>query len=160
MADELQKAEEVKNDFISQVSHELRTPLTAIKGWGETVLDADPVENRDTVERGIHVILSETDRLSGKMCIRDRPLPSLAEKTGVPGPPAPQRAKKEGRGSAAAPCFFYFGRRPSTTRSRPPRSCRQVTPSYPWPRKRAQTSAPWPQPISTASSPPGRRTGR
>ena len=45
MADELQKAEEVKNDFISQVSHELRTPLTAIKGWGETVLDADPVEN-------------------------------------------------------------------------------------------------------------------
>ncbi|MBO1680616.1 HAMP domain-containing sensor histidine kinase [Bittarella massiliensis (ex Durand et al. 2017)] len=65
MADELQKAEEVKNDFISQVSHELRTPLTAIKGWGETVLDADPVENRDTVERGIHVILSETDRLSG-----------------------------------------------------------------------------------------------
>ncbi|MBQ1234626.1 MAG: HAMP domain-containing histidine kinase [Oscillospiraceae bacterium] len=64
MSDELQKAETVKNEFISQVSHELRTPLTAIKGWGETVLSADP-NDKETVVRGMSVILGETERLSG-----------------------------------------------------------------------------------------------
>ena len=63
MSEELQKADQIKNDFISQVSHELRTPLTAIKGWGETVLSAG-VNDRETVQKGMGVILSETDRLS------------------------------------------------------------------------------------------------
>lgn len=65
MANELSTAEEMKNDFISSVSHELRTPLTAIKGWGETAKMA--VNNRDAelTEKGINVILSETDRLQG-----------------------------------------------------------------------------------------------
>jgi len=63
MADELQSAEKMKNEFISSVSHELRTPLTAIRGWGETVkgsVDSD----KELVEKGINVILSETERLS------------------------------------------------------------------------------------------------
>lgn len=64
MADELQKAEQVKNEFISQVSHELRTPLTAIKGWGETVLQSDPVTDGDTVRMGMNIMISETERLS------------------------------------------------------------------------------------------------
>lgn len=61
MADELSKADEMKNEFISSVSHELRTPLTAIKGWAETLsIDHDP----QTMEKGIRVIVNETERLS------------------------------------------------------------------------------------------------
>ena len=64
MASELHQSENIKNDFISSVSHELRTPLTAIRGWGETAkmsLDSDP----ELVKRGLDVVLSEADRLSG-----------------------------------------------------------------------------------------------
>ncbi len=62
MADELANAEKLKNDFISSVSHELGTPHTAIKGWGETLAsgEVDP----DTLQKGIRVIMNETDRLS------------------------------------------------------------------------------------------------
>ena len=63
MADELQTSNQIKNDFISSVSHELRTPLTAINGWGETLMTTPP-EDREMLGKGIHVILSETDRLS------------------------------------------------------------------------------------------------
>lgn len=64
MASELETAETMKNDFISSVSHELRTPLTAIRGWGETAkmsLGSD----EELVARGLDVVLSEADRLSG-----------------------------------------------------------------------------------------------
>ena len=62
MAEELQENEKMKNDFISSVSHELRTPLTAIRGWAETLKngDADP----QTMQKGMGVILKESDRLS------------------------------------------------------------------------------------------------
>lgn len=64
MQSELRNAENLKNDFISSVSHELRTPLTAIRGWAETAkmsVDSDTA----LVERGLDVVLSESDRLSG-----------------------------------------------------------------------------------------------
>ncbi|MBO4692935.1 MAG: HAMP domain-containing histidine kinase [Clostridia bacterium] len=64
MASELQHAEEIKNDFISSVSHELRTPLTAIRGWGETAKMSIGTDE-ELVSRGIDVVLSEADRLSG-----------------------------------------------------------------------------------------------
>lgn len=64
MADELATSNKIKNDFISSVSHELRTPLTAIKGWGETLLTTPP-NDQEMLQKGMHVILSETDRLSG-----------------------------------------------------------------------------------------------
>ena len=64
MAGELQHAEEIKNDFISSVSHELRTPLTAIRGWGETAKMSIGTDE-ELVARGIDVVLSEADRLSG-----------------------------------------------------------------------------------------------
>ena len=63
MAEELGATETMKNDFISSVSHELRTPLTAIRGWGETVL-SDHGDDKETLEKGMKVIISETDRLS------------------------------------------------------------------------------------------------
>lgn len=64
MASELALSEKMKNDFISSVSHELRTPLTAIKGWGETLLDVKGADEA-LMSRGINVIISETERLSG-----------------------------------------------------------------------------------------------
>ncbi len=64
MATELENAETMKNDFISSVSHELRTPLTAIRGWGETSKMSVGVDE-ELVSRGIDVVLSEADRLSG-----------------------------------------------------------------------------------------------
>ncbi|MBQ8740356.1 MAG: HAMP domain-containing histidine kinase [Clostridia bacterium] len=64
MASELQNAETMKNDFISSVSHELRTPLTAIRGWGETAKMSVGADE-ELVSRGLDVILSEADRLSG-----------------------------------------------------------------------------------------------
>ena len=64
MASELSEAESLKNDFISSVSHELRTPLTAIKGWGETAKMSLGTDEA-LVKRGLDVVLSEADRLSG-----------------------------------------------------------------------------------------------
>ncbi len=63
MAEELGNSEKLKNEFISSVSHELRTPLTAIKGWSETIRDADS-SDRETVQKGMQVIINETDRLA------------------------------------------------------------------------------------------------
>ena len=64
MASELENAETMKNDFISSVSHELRTPLTAIRGWGETAKMSIGTDE-ELVARGLDVVLSEADRLSG-----------------------------------------------------------------------------------------------
>lgn len=63
MADELGQSEKMKNDFISSVSHELRTPLTAIKGWAETIEAGDT--DQKTFERGMNIIVRESERLSG-----------------------------------------------------------------------------------------------
>ena len=64
MADELENSEQMKNEFISSVSHELRTPLTAIKGWAETLIGTESYDT-DTLKKGMSVIVSETERLSG-----------------------------------------------------------------------------------------------
>lgn len=63
MADEIIKAEKLKNDFISSISHELRTPLTSIKGWSETILSGS-IENKAETEKGLNVIVKESARLS------------------------------------------------------------------------------------------------
>lgn len=63
MAVELGQSEKMKNDFISSVSHELRTPLTSIKGWAETI-EAGETDQK-TFERGMNIIVRESERLSG-----------------------------------------------------------------------------------------------
>lgn len=63
MAYEIGESDRVKNEFISTVSHELRTPLTAIKGWGETI-KSSPGDD-EIVDKGLDVIMAESDRLSG-----------------------------------------------------------------------------------------------
>ncbi|MBR2672455.1 MAG: HAMP domain-containing histidine kinase [Oscillospiraceae bacterium] len=63
MADGLASTEKMKSDFISSVSHELRTPLTSIRGWGETLKNIDPSDTQ-TFDKGMDIILRETDRLS------------------------------------------------------------------------------------------------
>lgn len=64
MAVELDASERMKNDFISSVSHELRTPLTAIKGWAETLTEIAG-EDKETTDKGMGVIIRESERLSG-----------------------------------------------------------------------------------------------
>jgi signal transduction histidine kinase len=63
MAEQLQRLEHVRRDFVANVSHELRTPLTSIKGYVEALLDSakdDPQESRQFLE----IILKQSDRLN------------------------------------------------------------------------------------------------
>nr|WP_297572506.1 HAMP domain-containing sensor histidine kinase [uncultured Peptostreptococcus sp.] len=61
MAQEIQKSEKLKDEFISSVSHELRTPLTSIKGWSET-LELDNI-SKEELSMGLGIINDETERL-------------------------------------------------------------------------------------------------
>lgn len=60
MAEEIEKTEKIKNEFISSISHELRTPLTSIKGWSETLTYGS---DKEEVEMGLRIIQGETNRL-------------------------------------------------------------------------------------------------
>ncbi len=62
MADEITKADHMKNDFISSISHELRTPLTGIKGWAETMRDPEGLTEEE-MKFGLKIIDEETERL-------------------------------------------------------------------------------------------------
>ncbi|MGL6107230.1 ATP-binding protein [Romboutsia sp.] len=61
MAEEIDKSEKLKEEFISSVSHELRTPLTSIKGWSET-LGYEGI-TKDELDLGLTIIQDETERL-------------------------------------------------------------------------------------------------
>lgn len=63
MAEEIQKREKVKDEFISLVSHELRTPLTAVKGWAITLRSVE-MNDQKLLHDGLAIIEQETDRLS------------------------------------------------------------------------------------------------
>lgn len=63
MAEEIQKKEQIKNEFISSISHELRTPLTAIKGWAIT-LNTDELKDRNILRDGLKIIENESERLT------------------------------------------------------------------------------------------------
>ncbi|MYA06988.1 MAG: PAS domain-containing protein [Holophagales bacterium] len=59
---ELERLESVRRDFVSNVSHELKTPLTAIRGYVETLLDADPIDG-PTRGRFLRKIRRQSNRL-------------------------------------------------------------------------------------------------
>src|SRR3712207_2028000 len=61
MAQEIQKSEKLKDEFISSVSHELRTPLTSINGWSET-LQLDNISKEEEL-LGLNIIQDEAQRL-------------------------------------------------------------------------------------------------
>lgn len=62
MAFELANAEVSQRKFISNISHDFRSPLTSIKGYLEAMLDGTiPPE---MYEKYLHVVLSETERLT------------------------------------------------------------------------------------------------
>jgi signal transduction histidine kinase len=63
MADEIEKRDRLKNEFISSVSHELRTPLTSIKGWAVTLMEVGP-EDKELFREGLEIIEKENDRLT------------------------------------------------------------------------------------------------
>lgn len=63
MAEEIQKKEQIKNEFISSISHELRTPLTSIKGWAIT-LNTDELQDRTILRDGLKIIENESERLT------------------------------------------------------------------------------------------------
>ena len=62
MAEGLEEAERMKNEFISSVSHELRTPLTSIRGWVDTLRTLDDPQD-ENYRKGLQIISSETGRL-------------------------------------------------------------------------------------------------
>ncbi|HEX9886498.1 MAG TPA: ATP-binding protein [Longimicrobiales bacterium] len=41
---EIRRLEQVRRDFVANASHELKTPLTTVRGFAETLLDAEPSE--------------------------------------------------------------------------------------------------------------------
>lgn len=59
---EIKKLEQMRKDFVANVSHELKTPVTSIKGFAETLLDG-AMEDRETLESFLSIILKESDRL-------------------------------------------------------------------------------------------------
>lgn len=60
---DLKRLETIRRDFVANVSHELRTPVTSIKGYAETLLDAenpDPAQQRKFLE----IILRNADHMA------------------------------------------------------------------------------------------------
>jgi signal transduction histidine kinase len=62
MAKEIERHEQMKNEFIASVSHELRTPLTSIKGWAVTL---HSISEDQFYREGLDIISNESDRLNG-----------------------------------------------------------------------------------------------
>ena len=60
---DLERLEQVRNDFVANVSHEFRTPLAAISGYAETLLDGG-LEDEQHNRRFLEIISSNATRLS------------------------------------------------------------------------------------------------
>lgn len=57
------RAQESKNEFISNISHEMNTPLTSIKGFAELLEHGDLDE--ETKKKAYRIIKTQADRLTG-----------------------------------------------------------------------------------------------
>lgn len=62
MAFELERFEEIRDNFVSDVSHELRTPMTTITGFVEAILDGTIPPDRE--EEYLKIVYEECKRLS------------------------------------------------------------------------------------------------
>lgn len=62
MAQELEKIEEMRKEFIANVSHELRSPLTLIKGYMKGIMDSDISEEKR--KQYVNIAYEETERLT------------------------------------------------------------------------------------------------
>jgi len=59
----IERVEKTRSDFIANVSHELRTPLTSIRGYAETLLEADSLNDGNTRDF-LQVIRRNAERMS------------------------------------------------------------------------------------------------
>ncbi|MEN2467072.1 ATP-binding protein [Ornithinibacillus sp. JPR2-1] len=66
---ELKKLEAMRKDFVANVSHELKTPITSIRGFAETLLDDNNLQDVDTAKQFLSIINEESKRL--QMLIQD-----------------------------------------------------------------------------------------
>lgn len=63
MADQLEKVDSIRQQFVSNVSHELKTPLSSVKVLSESILLQEDVPKEMYIEF-LHDINSEVDRMS------------------------------------------------------------------------------------------------
>ncbi|MCL5264080.1 MAG: ATP-binding protein [Chloroflexi bacterium] len=61
MADEVQRAMQLREQFLAVASHELRTPLTIIKGYSQLLLSRETNEENRKV---LQIVVRQTDRIS------------------------------------------------------------------------------------------------
>ncbi|KHF40593.1 hypothetical protein LQ50_08735 [Halalkalibacter okhensis] len=62
MASEVEKIDQMRDDFVSSVSHEIQSPLTSIRGFTKAIRDqVIPIQNQ---REYLDIIYQETDRLS------------------------------------------------------------------------------------------------
>lgn len=62
MAEELEKLEDLRKDFIANISHDFRSPLTSIRGYAQAINDGTIPPERQ--EKYLNVIMDESDRLT------------------------------------------------------------------------------------------------
>ena len=63
MATQLDRLENLRQDFVANVSHELITPIATIKSYVETLLDGAQ-HNKEDLERFLIIVLKQNDRLN------------------------------------------------------------------------------------------------
>jgi len=63
MASQLNRLENLRQDFVANVSHELKTPVATIKGYVETLLDGTEHSSED-IDNFLRIILKQNDRLA------------------------------------------------------------------------------------------------